>query len=347
MQKYLATLVMMALIGFSISSHAADQKDEDIIQSDIRELKQEIKATTNDVEMLRRDQLNYKIEKDILKEAYSSNLQAINIVITIVLGVIGVLGYLGIRSIKEVQADYVKELDEIKKIKHDFEVELKSWVEKLREIEGRIGDLTVTNEVQDRRLKVLELTEKVSGLMNNKQWRWALEYIPVGLEIDKNNEHLLSQKAICHGKLGEFSSAIEASRKIIEVNPANSTAKANKLEFIALSGQEDEFEKVYRLYKSDLDQYGGNSDLIDYLKIIMFLMSGNVTAAVNGLKSFLTKYPEGARKLLGTWSFDEVVIVAKKMPEGTQRNLILNMVNFFDGKMPSEDLTGYLATVKS
>jgi hypothetical protein len=53
---------------------------------------------TNLVET-RRDQLNYRIEKDLLKETFSSNYQTINIVLTIVLALFTVVGYLGIRDI--------------------------------------------------------------------------------------------------------------------------------------------------------------------------------------------------------------------------------------------------------
>jgi hypothetical protein len=48
------------------------------------------------VKEVRRDQLNYKIERDLLKETNSSNIQTINIVIAIVLSIFSVLGFLGV-----------------------------------------------------------------------------------------------------------------------------------------------------------------------------------------------------------------------------------------------------------
>jgi len=44
---------------------------------------------------VRRDQLNYRLEKDLLKEAYSSNLQIINGVLVFFLGVISLIGFFG------------------------------------------------------------------------------------------------------------------------------------------------------------------------------------------------------------------------------------------------------------
>jgi len=45
------------------------------------------------IQEIRRDQLNYKIEKDILKEVYSSNIATINLVITLILAVFGIIGF--------------------------------------------------------------------------------------------------------------------------------------------------------------------------------------------------------------------------------------------------------------
>ncbi len=52
---------------------------------------EQLRKIEDQLSEVRRDQLNYKIEKDLLKEAYSSNLQIVNAVIAIALGVFAVL----------------------------------------------------------------------------------------------------------------------------------------------------------------------------------------------------------------------------------------------------------------
>ena len=64
------------------------------------------------------DRINYRIEKDLLKEAYSSNLQTINMVITFVLGVFAFLGYLGIRDISTIKKEYLLELSKLLSLIH-------------------------------------------------------------------------------------------------------------------------------------------------------------------------------------------------------------------------------------
>lgn len=338
-----ASLLVLSFASFSAPNGSQSQSNENI-QSDIHQLKHDVKTTANDIEILRRDQINYHVEKDILKEAYSSNIQTINIVITIVLGVIGVLGYLGIRSIKEVQSDYAAELNELKNIKTNFELELQTLVIKQKEFESKIGDLAVTNEKQDRRLKVLELTEKASELMKTKQWKWALEYISLGLDIDHENVPLLNQKTLCHGKLGEFSSAIELSKKIIELEPEPKSVVniINLLEYAALSNQQNEFANIYAAHKDIVDRHiSGNA--ITYLSALANVIKGDLQQAVKILDAFVKKSPNETIKYLGFWSFDEVFTVTSKLPEGKQKDLLIKMALYFDGKILPKDFEAYLA----
>src|SRR5437764_14025284 len=71
------------------------QAPSPVVQTDQEQLRRLADAVTE----VRRDQLNYQIERDLLKETYGSNLQTINLVLTIVLGAFAVIGYLGVRSI--------------------------------------------------------------------------------------------------------------------------------------------------------------------------------------------------------------------------------------------------------
>lgn len=348
MRALITSLITVSLLVYSFASFSVQNDNQGKlngnVQSDIHQLKQDVKSTASDVEILRRDQINYRIEKDILKEAYSSNIQTINIVITIILGVIGVLGYLGIRSIKEVKADYANELTALRVLKTDFELELRTLVSKQKEFESKIGDLAITNEKQDRRLKVLELTEKVNELISSKQWKWALEYISLGLDLDRDNIPLLGQKTTCHGKLGEFSSAIESCKKIIELEPEpnRDINIINLLEYTVLANQQNEFANIYAAHKDIVDHYK-NGKVICYLNALACLIKGELAETVKILDAFAKKYPGAPYKHLENWSYDEVSNLIARLPEGKQKDLLVKMVQFFDGRMSSSDFEIYLA----
>lgn len=83
---------------------AASEKEYTVSKSELNKLK-------NEITEIRRDQLNYKIEKELMKEIYQSNFKTINILITSVLGLFGFLGFFGLRDISSLQKKYQDELD--------------------------------------------------------------------------------------------------------------------------------------------------------------------------------------------------------------------------------------------
>ena len=311
-------------------------------KNDIKQLKQVTKFTTNEIDILRRDQINYKIEKDLLKEAYSSNLQSINIIITVFISMfglmVGLFGYIGFKSIKEVKDDYTKELEDLIKIKVSFEAELLSLTNKQKIVESQVGNITKTNEEQDRRIKVMELIEKISNLIQSKQWLWALKWISAALDIDPKNTILLSQKIMCHGNLGEIASAINVSKLVLEIEPENSNVAFNLLELLALGNQADDFNKIYAKYKSFADaEHDGF--LVAYLKALRDLANGDLAKASAELIQLTDKIPnEAQRQYLGsTWKFNEVLLTISKLPEGKQKQLMQKTVQFFQGQINAGD----------
>jgi len=63
-----------------------------------------LKILEDSVEEVRRDQLNYAIEKDLLTKTYSSNLETVNTIITIILVIFAVLAFLGLLSISNLRS---------------------------------------------------------------------------------------------------------------------------------------------------------------------------------------------------------------------------------------------------
>lgn len=351
MPKLLVLLLVLPLLLFSSVKYAAEPKGNQPqtpgnVRNDIQQLKRDIKANTDDVAILRRDQINYRLEKDLLKEAYASNLQSINIIVAIVFGVVtlvgGVLGYLGVRSIRELRADYAKELDQLKTVKTSLEIEIASLGAKQVAVEGRVGDLTKTNEEQDRRLKALELIEKVSELVRTRQFAWALEYISIGLGSDPKNTRLLNLKAACHGKQGEFAALIDTCNRILEVEPEDVSVVCNLLEALAITNKAAEFEVLYAKHKAAVDAHSAGA-LIVYLKTLLALTRGDIRNAKAQLAPFANNCPEGAAARLGSWQFDEPTLMVSRMPDGEVKVLAQKIVQFFQGSLPTQELKAVLA----
>lgn len=315
-------------------------------RNDIRQLKEATNALTDDIDVLRRDQINYRVEKDLLKEAYATSLQTINALITIALGVIGILGYLGIRNIKEIKTDYSTELENLKQLKLTLETELATLSEKQKLVSGRLDDLSKTNEEQDRRLKVLELVEKVASMIKEKQWTRALRWIEIALDIDPNNILLLSQKSTCHGRIGEFAQAIDCSKAILKIEPQHTGTLINLLEFLLLTNQTDEFEATYTTNKAIIEE-NRDGKIDEYLTILASLVKNETDSAIQKLEQIADKCPDEPREYLESFSFQEAIHYTNRIPPGKQRSVMAAMIRFFQGKTSPTDLKAVLSKYKT
>jgi hypothetical protein len=128
------------------SSRAVTDEIEKVIKGTEKELKGEIRRLEYDVKAIQRDQMNYKIEKDALKEIYSSNLQTINVVIALVLFAISVLavifGYMGFRNIAKARKQYAREIQRIKRLRSKLNAKIRSISEEYE----RMGAATLCQE---------------------------------------------------------------------------------------------------------------------------------------------------------------------------------------------------------
>lgn len=322
-----------------------DAKKITAIQSELIILKDELQENHSDLDKVRNEQINYKIEKDLLKETYSSSFNTVNTVVSVIFAAVTLFGYLVFRNIKEVQSEYKKELENVRDVKKSFDSELENLKSKQTEFESEFARITKTNEDQNQRLKTLELIEKISNLVQNKHFDWAQRHIAIGLDSDPNNLLLLQLKATCHGKMGEFPAFIDANKKLLdsESNDSSKLATAmNLLEGYAITNQRDEFNSLYSLYKDSVIK-NENGAVNAYLKALMSSSSGSIVDATTELKKYVEQninvHP---RKHLGQWSFDEVSIYLNNLTDEKSKNLMFTSIRFFNGELNNEEFINLL-----
>lgn len=350
------TLLFTIAVLFSSASIAAQKENsQDQIHSmrnEIEQLQSSAKSLTGDIEILRRDQINYRIEKDLLKDAYSSNLETINLVIAISLGIGGVigwlLGYFGIKNLRAVKADFEAELNTLTQLRTSFDNDLNEAKQRLKslettknEFESKLGTLNSVNEDQSRRLRVLEIIEKVNNLMRQNSWEWALEHTSIGLSLDPTNTLLLHQKSLLHGKLGQFQEAINSIQKSLENDGAqhSDVEFVNLLEYLALTNQQVEFDRCYSKYKDVIDRkYDGYA--IKYLNVTRKLISGELEQGIDFLRNYaMPLQGTKATKLLGdSWTMDEMHVLTSKLPASRQKDLLNLTSSFFSGEATADDV---------
>lgn len=334
-RSVLALSVIIAAIGLLAVWPGPTTAAADKPNLEIESLRHNLRAVSSDIEVLRRDQINYRIEKDLLKEAYSSNLQTVQLLLSIGLGLMGILGYLGIRNIKEVKKDYDNELEKLRKLKDEFEDELKNLRNRQSQAESKVDVLSKTNEEQNRKIQILELIERIGGIIRDRNWDWALNWLSSALELDPENPIFLKQKVHCLLKLGRFGDAEMAIQKLVALEPENASNILNLLEIFALSARVVEFNDLYARNR-ELVNNKHDGHAINFLNGLLAITSTDPIAAKTSLSTSLSKYRDTGdtkQALLGNWSMEEARAIADKCDDPEKRRLIRLIASFFEGQV--------------
>lgn len=330
---YLGMFSPTNLVASSPPKQQTAERNSTDIESTLNRIKDDIKE-------IRRDQLNYKIEKDVMKELYSSNLQIINIVIAIVVSIFGFLGFFGLRDINSIQKSYKKELDKLVRLKSDFETEIKQISEEQRKVKETYDDIIKTNEIQNNKIKLLELRDKAHGLFKDKNYSNAIEYCGLGLELDSKNIPLLFIKSMSFFKQRRYSNAINICNEIIDVDPNNFSAKSNLCELYLLAKEKDKFDLVYKDLKVELaEKYNGI--LNSYFEAFKYYIDDNSAEIKNIMKKFIDTCEPGKKKRT-TWDFSDFAVFLKKQPVTEGKNLISNFISFLDGEKDKDEILSIL-----
>jgi len=289
----------------------------------------------NSLTEVRRDQLNYKLEKDLLKEAFSSNYQTVNIVLAIVLGVFSVIGFLGIRDIGAIKKEYLAELERVNSLRNDLEVKVKQIGEQQERVQNDYLEIVKTNEEQSRRIKVLELQEKISSLMQTNNFQRALEYVTVALDLDRDNTILLEQKATSLWKLNDFEGAMDTYTELLKYDPTNKSASANLLELFLIANRTPDFEDLYSKNKSWIDQKE-DGKLTMYFQLLKKYQGGREDEMESQLKEFMASLPGEKYKMSG-WQFGDVNRFLDTRSDSRGKTLLKTFVGLLSGNISKED----------
>lgn len=324
-----------------IAAQEVDRKSNIPLQDELREIKRDTVNLKDSVEILRRDQINYKIEKDLLKEAFASNLQTINIILALVLGVFAVLSYLGFKGILSIKSEYSKELEVLRQLKLSLETEIQAVIKEQKTVKEEIVKIAQVNEEQEKKFKILEFKEKTSQLLDTRKFGLALEFADAGLLLDPKNVILLQAKALCHIKFAQFDSALGTWKTVLEVSPENAYAIENSAEAFLLTEKVDEFDKWYARYQEIIDRARNGVTAI-YFKTLRGMVTNDTESIKAVLLPYVLKSGSGAVPRMGSWGFDEVRRYMRKLPNGPLKDLRAKVIDFFEGKTPTEELKAIL-----
>ena len=333
-------MAMIIVFGSGICHSDQNLQNKDVYEQKFQEIEKIIELNSLDVAAVRRDQLNYQIEKDLLKEAYSSNLTTVNTIITLILGAFTVIGVIGVRSIENIKKEFRRELDLLIKIKNTNELQMAKVVVDIEDAKSKYTELVRVNEEQNGRLRLLEAQERAASSMRDNNYQHAIKYIDIGLSISDKDPVLNKMKYHCLMKLGRLAEAEGIVEYVMSFEPDNRTHAANLIEISILLGKHD---KAHRLINEHADRVftPDYPYLRWYFDALMHFLNGDVVALKAALKVLpLANVEEKAARM--RWSYVEArhVLGNKKGDPGFRQ--MASCILFLEGE---QTLTEFMRVV--
>ena len=306
------------------------------------EIENRIYTLEHKVKIIDANQLNYKIEKDLLKEAYSSNYEKINIFITFILGVIAVLGYLGIKDIGAIKEKYETELAGLKEIKNDFDIKSSEFDAGKQKIDEEIKSILKENQEQSSKIKFIELKEKMYNLFTNRKLSMALEFANAALVINPSDSSCLNTKGSILIQLNQLPDAFLAFEKSLNDNPDDLATKVNYAECLYLTGKIDDARK-FVAENNDIFDKELDGKLVEFFEILVHYHEGNLDRLKGIAKSYVNfSSLDDVNKKLKGWTLTDARSFAYYLEDGEIKTTIQNLFWYLNGEISGRTLLGRL-----
>ena len=336
--RRIATIgVAVGIIALGLASSTRGQQPVPPATADTETFKRSIQQLEQSVEMVRRDQLNYRVEKDLLKEAYGSNLQTINLLITLVLGTLTVLGFLGVRSIGAFRQEFREELQRLTTLRAQFEEKFRDVDSRLEAAKQRVDEIAGVNEQQEQRLRILEIQEKAASLASQGNPLRALDYIKIGLDLAPDDRILLGYQADVLNALGRFAEALVPFERMLELEPNDPATVANTAEAYLVNQRLHEAETLVQKHDAVLSQRYGPY-LPWYLRALALFFKSDEPRLREHLLRQPVPDPQQTDVRVKPWRYAEARIAIQSRPPSQFRDLMERAIGFLEGSVSLESL---------
>ncbi len=325
-------IIVLFLFTFSLEVNAISDSLK------IKNLEFRMEQLNNSLEEVRRDELTYQIEKDLIRETYSSNYERTNTVISIVLVVLGILGFLGFKGISTTKKEYEIELNKLRKIEAEFNLKAKSFDDVTTKFNTEIKEITRINEEQNNKIKFLELKEKVSKLIEENRFTTALEYVNAGLEINSEDITLHNSKSCILIRLNQLNEALTSLEIAMKIDENDNTTIVNIVECLHFLNEIDRANEIIQLHKKVIENKA-EGGLVHLLKLLDLYHNYSSSEMKGFIRELVNIHDMDSKKnRLRGWQLDEAIYFATYQPETVQRMVLLNSLWYFKGDITGAEL---------
>lgn len=324
MRKILLIITLLFFVKFAFADTISIQRRLDNIE--------------NNVKQVETNQLNYKIEKDLLKETYSNNYEKINLVITIIFGIMGILGYLGLKDISSIKKEYEQELSNLKQLQGQFNLKSIEFDSEKTKFENELKSIIKENEEQSRKIKFIELKDKARTLLKDNSLTPALEFANAALNINSEDTDLLNLKGCILSRLNQIKEAVDSFMLARKSNPNDSTTILNTAECLYFNNDIETAKKLIEENKS-LFENKENGKLLELLNIFELFHNNkkeDLLAIAKGFVEF-NNLKTKSDKISG-WDFEEAIFFIHHQQESEIKKITQNILWYLDSQISGETL---------
>lgn len=305
-------------------------------------INRKIKDLEREVKQIDTNQLNYKIEKDLLKETYSNNYEKISLIITLILGITGVFGYLGLKDITSIKKEYEKELSNLRQIQGQFNLKSKEFESERKKFDEDLKSIIKDNEEQSRKIKLIELKDKVRMLLKDNSLSSALEFANVALDISKEDTELLNLKGSILCRLNQLKEALQCFTLARASNPTDNPTTLNTVECLYFVNDLVTAKKIIDDNKS-LFQEKEHGKLLELLNIFELYHTSKKEELLAIAKSYVdySNLKTTAKKMHG-WNLADAIYVIHHQPDNELKTIVQNIIWYWDGQINGQLLLSRL-----
>jgi tetratricopeptide (TPR) repeat protein len=297
-----------------------------------------LKELENKVNQVEANQINYRIEKDLLKEAYSNNYEKINFFITLILGAVGILGYLGLRDITSIKKEYELELTKLRSIKVEFDTKSKELDSDKKKFDEDLKSIIKENEEQSRKIKFIELKDKVRTLLKDNSLAGALEFANAALLIINNDDELLNQKGIILCRLNQMKEAVDLFKLALQQIPPTHSTILNAAECFYFAKEIEAAKELIERHKPIFEKKE-NIKVLELFKIIELYFSENKEEllAIAKRSVDIDNLKVKSKHYIG-WNLQEAQHFIHYQEESELKTILKNLFWFYDAQISGETL---------
>ncbi|PZR23444.1 MAG: hypothetical protein DI539_03210 [Flavobacterium psychrophilum] len=304
----------------------------------INRIELDVKDINRNLKQLEANQLNYRIEKDLLKETYSNSYEKLNLVITIVLGVIGVLGYLGLKDIATIKKEYEVELGKLRKIESEFNLKTKEFDTDKKKFDEDLKSIIKENEEQSRKIKFIELKDKVRVLIKEKSLTSALEFANAALQIVNDDVELLNQKGVIFCRLNQMKEAVDIFNSALEIMPTDSVTIMNTAECLYFANEVTRAKKIITEHQKMFNDIN-DGDLLKLFEAIEHYHLGNTERLIDIAREFVNvENLDLMQKRFNGWELEEAKYFMFHQEKSLAKTITQNIIWYLDGQISGKVL---------